>query len=222
MIVAIDGPAGSGKSTVARRLAEWLGMHYLDTGAMYRSVALAAKRHGVSLDDEPAIARLAATSSIVFVHEDGASIPTRVMLDGDDVTIDIRTPEIDEAVSLVARMPRVREAMVAQQRVLGEGDDLVAEGRDIGTVVFPDADVKIYLTASAEERSKRRYTELAARGESIEAEAVFDGIIARDGADMSREAGPLAAAADARVVDTTDLSVDQVIETLVALVEEAR
>jgi cytidylate kinase len=144
------------------------------------------------------------------------------MLDGRDVTAAIRTPQVDAAVSAVARLAAVREAMVPQQRAIGATDDLVAEGRDIGTVVFPDADVKVFLTASPEERARRRHSELVARGETIDPAAVAEGLVARDEADSSRETAPLFAADDAVVLDTTGLTIDQVVETIAALVEAAR
>ncbi|MDZ4180627.1 MAG: (d)CMP kinase [Coriobacteriia bacterium] len=222
MIVAIDGPAGSGKSTVARLVATRLGFHYLDTGAMYRSVALAAVNAGLNLDDAAAVSAIAHTVTIGFEHDGDASIPTRITLDGRDVTAAIRTPQIDAAVSAVARLASVREAMVPQQRVIGATDDLVAEGRDIGTVVFPDADVKVFLTASPEERARRRHAELAARGDAIDAAAVHEGLVARDEADSSRETAPLVAAGDAVVLDTTGLTIDQVVEAIATLAQAAR
>lgn len=221
MIVAIDGPAGSGKSTVAKLLAERLGLHYLDTGAMYRCVALAALAAGIDLADEPAVAALASRVAITFEHDDESAVPTRVLLDGVDVTPDIRTPAIDDAVSAVARLLLVREAMVAQQRAVAAAGDLVAEGRDIGTVVLPDADVKVYLTASGDERARRRHTELAARGESIAQETVLTRMSARDEADSNREVSPLAAAEDAIIIDTTGLGIGAVTDRIAALVEAA-
>jgi len=220
MIVAIDGPAGSGKSTVAKALARRLHMHYLDTGAMYRSVALAATQRGIALDDVEALATLAREIRIAFEHDEVTGLPTRVMVDGDDVTLAIRTPQIDDAVSAVARLPQVRAAMVPIQRDESASGGLVAEGRDIGTVVFPDAELKVYLTASAEERARRRHIELADRGELIGADAVRERMDARDTADSSREAAPLAAAKDAVLLDTTGLTIDEVVERIARLAEE--
>lgn len=222
MIVAIDGPAGSGKSTVAKLLAARLGLHYLDTGAMYRCVALAALADGLDLSDEAAVADLASRVAITFEHDAASAVPTRVLLDGADVTLDIRTPAIDDAVSAVARLALVREAMVAQQRAVAVAGDLVAEGRDIGTVVFPDADVKVYLTASGNERARRRHAELSARGESIGQETVQSRMSARDEADSNREASPLAAADDAILIDTTGLGIGAVTDRIAALVEAVR
>ncbi|MHB9003872.1 MAG: (d)CMP kinase [Coriobacteriia bacterium] len=222
MIVAIDGPAGSGKSTVAKALAKRLGFHYLDTGAMYRSVTLEALRRCEDVDCEAVIANVARNSAIEFRHDADAAIPNRVLLSGEDVTLAIRTPEVDANVSAVARLPRVREALVSLQREVGIGRDLVAEGRDIGTVVFPDAEVKIYLTASTEERGRRRHLELEERGEVVQRDEVRDKIIARDHLDSSRETAPLTAAADAHVLDTTDMGIDEVVDLIAGLIEAAR
>lgn len=222
MIVAIDGPAGSGKSTVAKALAQRLGFHYLDTGAMYRAVTYEALKRCADLDCETVIANIARNSLIEFVHEGNSPVPTKVLLSGEDVTLAIRAPEVDAYVSPVSALPRVREALVPLQRAVGEERDLVAEGRDIGTVVFPDAEVKVFLTASADERGRRRHLELEARGETLERDEVRDKIIARDTFDSSRATAPLAAAADAHVVDTTDMSIDEVVAAIAALVEAAR
>lgn len=221
MIVAIDGPAASGKSTVAKAVAGRLRIHYLDTGAMYRAVAHKALLTGTSLADEAALATLAAGARIEFAHDGGEALPTAVMLDGADVTHAIRTPEVDAAVSAVARVPGVREAMVAQQRRIARREDLVAEGRDLGTVVFPDAGVKVFLSASAEERARRRHAEQHAAGHAEEAADTAARLHARDEADSTREASPLAAAADAVRIDTTGVAVDEVVERVVRLAEEA-
>ena len=220
MIVAIDGPAGSGKSTVARRVATRLAFHYLDTGAMYRALALAGLQAGADLDDDTSMTKLAKSIHIEFEHQDGSALPTRVLLDGTDVTTQIRTPRADEAVSHVARLAGVRRVMVQRQRSLGAGRDLVAEGRDIGTVVFPAAQVKIFLTASAKERARRRYLEMDGRGETIDQSEVLTRINARDTADSERETSPLALADGAVELDTTSLSIDEVVERIAGLVEE--
>jgi CMP/dCMP kinase len=193
MVVAIDGPAGAGKSTVARALADKLGFTYLDSGAMYRSVALAGPE------------RDPATLDIAF---DG----DRVLLDGSDVTDAIRTPEVSETASRVASNPAVREAMVAKQRQLLQHGDWVAEGRDIGTVVMPDAELKVFLSASAEERARRRAAELGADPQTVLAEQAI-----RDERDTSREHSPLRRADDAVDVDTTGKSVDEVVDEIAAL-----
>lgn len=201
MVVAIDGPAGAGKSTVARRVADELGFTYLDSGAMYRSVALAAQRSG----REPA-----EVASGVRI-----GLGQRVTLDGEDVTAAIRTPEISEAASRAAADPAVREAMVAQQRRLLADGDWVAEGRDIGPVVAPGAEVKVFLTASSTERAARRALEQGADAAAVLAEQA-----ARDERDRTREHSPLAPAAGAVVLDTTDLEIDDVVDEILALVAE--
>ncbi len=223
MIIAIDGPAASGKSTVARALAARLGAHYLDTGAMYRAVALKALRSGVALDDRASLGALARDVNITFEHEGDSPVPTSVLLDGEDVTADIRTPAVDEAVSPVASAPEVRAAMVPVQHAAAAGPhDVVVEGRDIGTVVFPEAGVKVFLTASAEERARRRHSELSGRGVEVAAEAVRTGLERRDEADSTREAAPLVPAHDAVHVDTTGLAIDEVVEVIAGLVTEVR
>lgn len=203
MIVAIDGPAGAGKSTVARAVAEQLGFTYLDSGAMYRCVALAATRTG----GEPA--DLARRVQI--------ELGPRVLLDGEDVTEAIRTPEVSEAASKVATNPAVREALVKKQLELLSSGDWVAEGRDIGTVVAPDAAVKVFLTASPEERARRRAEELG-----TDTQTVLKDQALRDAQDMEREHSPLMAAPGAVQLDTSGLSVDEVVERIVELVERAR
>jgi cytidylate kinase len=223
VIIAIDGPAASGKSTVAKALARRIGAHYLDTGAMYRAVALAALERGLPLTDERAVAALAPELTIEFVHAGDSPIPTAVLLDGADITTAIRTPVVDDAVSAVARMPEVRAAMVAQQRrIAARARAIVLEGRDIGTVVFPDAEVKVFLTASPEERGRRRHAEMTGRGHALDEGAVLDGLQRRDDADSTRQAAPLAAAADAVMLDTTGLAIHEVVDAVAGLVERAR
>ncbi len=221
MIIAIDGPAGSGKSTVAKLVAKRLDFRYLDTGAMYRALAYKALSRGVSVSDENAVAQIAEHAEVTFVHEPGQPLPSRVFIGGEDVTAAIRTPEVDDAVSSVAKLPLVREAMLAQQRLLGEGSNIVVEGRDIGTVVFPDAAVKIFLTASPEERARRRTAQQSSHGQVVDAQDVRDSILRRDTADSTRAVAPLIAAADAHEVDTTGLSISQVVERIALLAEEA-
>jgi len=199
MVIAIDGPAGAGKSTVARAVAQELGFTYLDSGAMYRSVALAALERG----------QLPAEVAPALRIELGA----RVLLDGRDVTEAIRTPEVTEAASVAAAQPAVREAMVAEQRRLLGAGDWVAEGRDIGTVVAPEAEVKVFLTASPEARARRRAAELGADTATVLAEQAL-----RDERDTGREHSPLQAAPDAHTVDTTDLTLPEVVAKIVALV----
>lgn len=220
MIIAIDGPAGSGKSSVAKLVARRLGFHYLDTGAMYRAVAFRALSEGRALADEDAIATVAATDEIAFGHEPGEPLPSLVSIAGIDVTAAIRAPEVDDAVSAVARYPRVREAMVAQQRHLAQANDIVVEGRDIGTVVFPDAQLKVYLTATPEERARRRAAQQAAAGIVADTAEVKDALMRRDEADSKRDHSPLTAASDAVELDTTGLTLDEVVERIADLAQE--
>ena len=222
MIIAIDGPAGSGKSSVAREVARRLGFHYLDTGAMYRALAFAALQQGVGLDDEPGLVALASTSPVEFVHAEDEPLPSKVLIGGVDVTEEIRSPQVDDAVSPVARLARVREAMVRQQRVAADGQDIVVEGRDIGTVVFPDAELKVFLTASAQERARRRTQQQAAAGAAVDTDSVHDAITRRDAADSSRAHSPLRAASDAVEVDTTGLGFEQVVSSVVDLAMQVR
>lgn len=218
MIIAIDGPAGSGKSTVAKKVAKLLGFHYLDTGAMYRSVAWLALERDVALDDAAGVAALAAENPIVFAHEDGNPLPSGVSIAGCDVTVDIRTPRIDKSVSAVSAIPAVREALTNQQRAIAASDDIVMEGRDIGTVVFPNAEVKVFLTASAEERARRRALQNAERGfGETDADVILADIIARDKADSTRDVAPLVAAEDAVNLDTTGMTIDEVCEAIAEL-----
>lgn len=218
MIIAIDGPAGSGKSTVAKEVAKMLGFHYLDTGAMYRSIAWLALERGISLDDDEAVADLARTETVVFSHEEGNPLPSGVAIAGHDITLEIRTPRIDKAVSPVSAIPAVREALTQQQRAIAASENIVMEGRDIGTVVFPRAELKVFLTASAEERARRRALQNAQRGfgETDEA-AILADIIRRDEADSTRAVAPLRPAADAVMLDTTGMGIDEVCAAIANL-----
>jgi CMP/dCMP kinase len=213
MVVAIDGPAGAGKSTIARRLAERLGFAFLDTGAMYRAVALAALRHGFGENDAARIADLAQVLTIDF---DG----TRTLLDGEDVSQAIRTSEVSAAVYLAADNVAVRRRLVELQRAIGANRDLVTEGRDQGTVAFPQAECKIFLTASPTERARRRFEELQARGEPATFEEVLAQLSQRDERDAARPVGALLKAADAIEVCTDGLSLEQVVERLEGIVGE--
>ena len=223
MIIAIDGPAGSGKSTVAKQVARMLGFHYLDTGAMYRCVAWYALENGVSTDDADELARIAREQRIVFSHEPGNPIATGVAIAGVDCTHAIRTPRVDRVVSAVAAVPAVREALVMQQRAIAADDDIAMEGRDIGTVVFPDAEVKVFLTATPEERARRRALQNAEKGYGeTDAAVILADIIARDKADSTRDVAPLKPADDAVELDTTGLSIDEVCERIAALAQGKR
>jgi CMP/dCMP kinase len=208
MVIAIDGPAGAGKSTVARAVADALGMTYLDSGAMYRSVALAALRAGLDPGDATSVGRLAREIEIGI---DG----DRVELDGADVSADIRTPEITDAASQVAAHPEVREAMVERQKVMIDSGRYVAEGRDIGTVVRPNAPLKVFLTATDAERARRRAAETGEPAETVMAEQRR-----RDARDSEREHSPLRPAPDAIELDTSSLSVDEVVDRVVELARE--
>ncbi len=212
MIIAIDGPSGAGKGTVAREVAARLGYRHIDTGAMYRALAWKALHDGLSLDDEDVMTGLAERASLEF--EDG-----RMVIDGADVAAFIRTAEIDRAVSRVARLPRVRAELVRRQRAYASGGGLVMEGRDIGTVVFPDADLKVYLDASPEERARRRANDPAhAAGQSLLLADVAVALATRDQADRTRAASPLAIAPDAVVIDTTAMPIAEAVERVIAIV----
>lgn len=214
MKIAIDGPAGSGKSTVARAVAERRGITYLDTGAMYRAVAAECLRLGVDVHDPEATGAVARDCRIEFGPMAGGR--QSVSVNGRDVTAEIRTPEVDRAVSPVSASPAVRAAMLGLQRAFGEAGDVIAEGRDIGTVVFPDAEVKVFLTADAAARAHRRAAE---RGEtSAEEEArVLADLRRRDELDSTRETAPLRPAEDAVLIDSSDMTVGQVVDAVLAL-----
>jgi CMP/dCMP kinase len=215
MIIAIDGPSGAGKGTVARAVSQTLGYRHIDTGAMYRAVGWKALHDGVALEDEPAVATLAEGASLVV--EGGV-----VAIDGHDVTRAIRTPEMDKTAAAVARLPRVRAALVARQRAIGAEGGVVMEGRDIGTVVFPEAHLKIYLDASASERARRRANDTAHSLSHAGQAAVAAALEARDRSDTTRTASPLTVASDARVIDTTDMPIDAVVRAVLELVNERR
>ena len=211
IVIAIDGPSGVGKGTVARAVASALGYRHVDTGAMYRAVGWRALQLGVALDDEAAVARLAQSAGI-------DASDRLVLVDGQDVTTAIRTPEIDRAAARVARNAGVRAAMVSRQRELGRGGAVVMEGRDIGTVVFPDAAVKIYLDASPDERARRRVHDTSHNG-CHDVAIVRGELAARDESDRTRAVSPLAVAPDAHVLDTTGLSIEEVVGCVLEIVK---
>jgi cytidylate kinase len=215
LVIAIDGPSGVGKGTIARAIASELGYRHVDSGAMYRAVGWKALRQAVTLDDEASIAAIAESARIDIAG-------THVTIDGTDVTREIRTPEIDRAAAGVARLPRVRAVLVEQQRQMGIGGGIVMEGRDIGTVVFPHADVKLYLDASPEERARRRANDPAHSGVPAAVSDVATLLTQRDELDRTRTASPLYAAEDALVVDTTGKNIDLVVKEVLAVVEQVR
>lgn len=218
MIIAIDGPSGAGKSTVAKAVAKELGFSCLDTGAMYRAVAWRALHDGASLEDAEAVGALAHSCTISFRHEQGDPVPRRVFVDGVEVTGAIRAAEIDRSVSAVSAVPAVRQALLDQQRRIGSEGNYVVEGRDIGTEVFPNAEVKVFLTASAEERAHRRVRQNADRGiGSIDYQEVLDDIIRRDELDSSRDTAPLRPAEDAVLLDSSSMHVEEVIGSICGL-----
>ncbi len=219
LTIAIDGPAASGKSTIGARLAEILGYVYFDTGVMYRAVAWVALERGIAIEDEPAVTELARTLRIEVVRptvDDGRQYT--VLADGEDITWDIRREDVNAVVSPVSTYLGVREALVEQQRRIGQKGRIVMVGRDIGTVVLPDADLKIYLDATLEQRARRRYLEVVARGEEADYASVLASVRSRDEIDSGRALSPLRPAADAHIVDTTCLRVDEVMARVTALV----
>jgi len=218
LVVAIDGPAGAGKSTVSRRVAQALSYRLLDTGAIYRSVALCARRKGVSWDDGAAVAEVAAALDIDFAWQGDLN---KVLVAGEDVSSAIRTPEISQGASVVSAHPPVRAALLDLQRRLGATGGVVAEGRDIGTVVFPDAEAKIFLTASPEIRARRRCDELTAAGQEASYEATLAEIRERDERDSGREVAPLVPADDAVHVDSSALPLAEVIDAVLDHVRSA-
>jgi cytidylate kinase len=220
--IALDGPAASGKTTVGERLAAKFGYLLFDTGVMYRAVTLIALRRGVPIEDEKAIADLAREIEIdVRPPEPGNAHLYTIWVDGEDVTFDIRDPAVDAHVSPVSAYRAVREELTRQQRRIGARGKVVMVGRDIGTVVLPDADLKIYLDATIEERARRRLKDSQLRGEQLTFAEILAGLVQRDEIDSNREYAPLCAAPDAVVIDTTDLSVTEVVDRIEAVIEEA-
>lgn len=218
-VITIDGPSGAGKGTLSQLVAKHQGYHLLDSGALYRLVALAVQQSGVDISDEAAVAEVAANLDVNF---DVSGERTRIILAGRDVSNDIRAEVISMNASIVAAYPSVREALLMRQRAFRQAPGLVADGRDMGTEVFTDAKVKIFLTASAQARAERRYQQLLAKGEPVDMVALVKDIEARDERDSNRAVSPLKPAADAVVIDSTAMTIEQVFQAMLALIKNAR
>ncbi|AXW88192.1 MULTISPECIES: (d)CMP kinase [Lonsdalea] len=216
-VITVDGPSGAGKGTLCKALAEALHWNLLDSGAIYRVLALAALHHQVDIHSEEALVPLATHLDVRFVPEDGQ---LKVVLEGEDVSLEIRTEEVGNTASQTAAFPRVREALLRRQRAFREAPGLIADGRDMGTVVFPDAAVKIFLDASAEERAQRRMLQLQAKGFSVNFERLLSEIKERDDRDRNRAVAPLVPAPEALVLDSTEMSLDEVVERALAYVSQ--
>lgn len=219
LVIAVDGPSGTGKGTVCGRLAEGLGWHLLDSGALYRLVALLAERTATPISDEVALSRLAAGMELDFVRGEG-EVPIRTLLAGEDVSAAIRAESISRLASEVAACPAVREVLLGRQRACRRPPGLIADGRDMGTVVFPDAQLKLFLTATPEERARRRYKQLKDKGIGVNLRQLSADIAERDARDSQRKISPLKPAPDAVVIDTTGLDIDDVMQRVVAQVQE--
>ncbi|MBS5664701.1 MAG: (d)CMP kinase [Roseburia sp.] len=215
--IAIDGPAGAGKSTIARKVAEKLSFIYVDTGAMYRSMALYFIRHDIAAQDEEKIAAACPDIDVSIAYQDGEQ---QVILNGENVNGLIRTEQVSMMTSDTSKYPVVREKLLSLQRGLAEKENVIMDGRDIGTCVLPNADVKIYLTASAAERARRRYKEQTERGVDCDIKEIERDIIARDEQDMNREVAPLRQAEDAVLVDSSDMTIDQVVDEIIRIYQE--
>jgi cytidylate kinase len=218
-IVAIDGPAGAGKSTIATMVADELGFQLIDTGALYRTVAYLAMEQGADLEDADAVAAIAAGLDLEFRREDGDNV---LYCNGEPLRGEIRTEDVGRGASVISSHPEVRDALMGAQRDMGEARSSVLEGRDIGTVVFPNADVKIFLTADPKVRATRRVEQLEERGEDVDFDEVYRDIVARDKRDRERDVAPLKQAEDAVCVDTSDLSIDEVVRKILGIVEGHR
>lgn len=216
-VITVDGPGGSGKGTICRLLSQQLGWGLLDSGALYRLTALAARHHGVALDDVEALVVLAAHLDVRFVSNEVDEL--QIILEGEEVTQAIRAEEVGSDASVVAALGAVREALLSRQRDFAQAPGLIADGRDMGTVVFPQADLKIYLDASAEERARRRYNQLISKGVGASLDEILDDIKVRDARDMNRAVAPLKPAPDALILDSTSMSIDEVLQ---AVLDEVR
>lgn len=216
-VITVDGPSGSGKGTICQLLSRELNWGLLDSGALYRLVGLAAKHHGVELDNQEALVVLAAHLDVQFIAREDDSV--QIILEGEEVTDAIRTEAVGKDASIVAALPEVREALLGRQRAFAELPGLIADGRDMGTVVFPEAGLKVYLDASADERALRRYNQLINKGLDASLQAILEDIQARDDRDMNRAVAPLKPAVDAVILDTTKMSIEEV---LAAVLDEAR
>ncbi|MBD3182704.1 (d)CMP kinase [Candidatus Poribacteria bacterium] len=214
LVIAIDGPAGAGKSTIAQIIADKLDLLYINTGAMYRAVTWQAIQEKIDLKDQGALAELTRRCNIIF-RDNGK----KIILNGVDVSREIRYPEVDKHISDIVKLPKVREIMVERQKQLGRIGNVITEGRDVTTIVFPDADVKIYLDASLEERAKRRYLQFESKGHPLNQDQVKRETARRDKADSSREHGPLRVAPDAITIDTTDKDIQQVVDEIIAIIK---
>lgn len=216
--IAIDGPSGAGKSTLAKNLAKELGFIYVDTGAMYRTIGLAAQRAGIMPDDSAGIENMLGGITLRIIYENGSQ---RELLNGEDVTDYIRTPEISTYASKVSAIPAVRAFLLGPQRDFADNYNVIMDGRDIGTVIMPNADVKIFLVSGKEARAKRRYEELLAKGESVTYESVLSDLIARDDRDSSRKTAPAIPAEDAVFVDNSELLPEQTLELVLGIINKA-
>jgi cytidylate kinase len=217
LVITIDGPSGAGKGTLSQLLAQQLGFHFLDSGALYRLVAVAAQRQGVDINAESAVAEVAHALKVKF---DTTGETVRVLLDGDDVTKVIRTETVSMNASIVAAYPTVRAALLARQRNFRQAPGLIADGRDMGTAVFPQADIKFFLTASAQARAQRRYKQLVEKGEGVDMAALIRDIEERDERDRTRKVSPLVPAADAYVIDSTVMTIDDVLNTMLKMIRQ--